>query len=164
MKRRLRCQKGFLLVDAMVALTLLAIFVGGAGGVFALFKQAGDSHRQAESLVAAKQVAQRYLESWKALPQWYWQGKTEDDPAEWKTVSMKNLTGIDESGSFKESCILYKKNVDYTVDSLQVRVKTLPGQPENSSQLVEFRLKVSWKEGDVSQSWSEEMTCLRKID
>ena len=174
MRKLLRCKRGFLLVDAMLALTLLAFLVGGTGGVFALFKQATESHRQAESMVAAKQIAQRYLESWKALPKWYWFAKTADNSSEWKDVNMKNLTALEnvsplnkdseESGSFKESCLLYKKNVEYTIDSLQVRVKEQPGMTVEDSQLIEFRLCVSWQEGTVKKSWEEEMTCWRSLE
>ena len=56
MRRMVRNQRGFLLVDLMVAVVVIGIAVGAVGGIFALFRQAGESHGTAEGMAVAQQL------------------------------------------------------------------------------------------------------------
>lgn len=163
-----RNQRGFLLVDLMVAVLVIGIAVGAVGGIFALFRQAGESHGTAEGMAVAQQLGQRYQENWKKQSKKYWHDVSIADPSNKNPVNWTDINLIDDSGaaqsSIKETFRLYNKDVLFTVDKPQLRVRpqTIDAKVQTAAQagLVEVRFRVSWT--DKSGAKSTELTMLRE--
>lgn len=160
----LRNQRGFLLVDLMVAVLIIGIAVGVAGGAFAMFTQAGESHGRAEGMAAAQQIGQHYQENWKKQNKKYWHDLSVADannpnPVNWISIKLIDDSGVEKS-ALSETYKLYNKDVVYTIDQPQLRVRTQTGQSAAQSGLVEVRFRVSWT--DKSGAQSVNFTMLRE--
>lgn len=161
-------QRGFLLVDLMVAVLVIGIAVGAAGGVFSLFQQAGESHGRAEGMAAAQLLGQRYQENWKKQSKKYWHDVSVADPSNKNPVNWIGIKLVDDSGveqsSIKETYRLYNKDVLFTVDNPQLRVRpqTIDAKVQTAAQagLVEVRFRVSWTDKGGAQKIN--LTMLRE--